>query len=357
MGKKQLKHKALVDPTTKPSSPSAGQVQPATSSVLVNGGPPVDPNAASSLAILATTMAPVCIPNTRAKSSSQDGQQSLEAPLKPSPVHVSEDPKGHKETQPKQWVNLFKEIPKGYLHGSRLKYIESNDDFVHVLDSHILPIKEAWGHALFGYFAGKFPGKKALMDLCSSWKVKFKYIPYSSGWLVFKFEFESESDMESVLFGGPNFVFGRPLLLKEGFEFEKFAESLTPVWVRFEGLGSHLWSDEFLGGMASKIGVSIHTDMLTRTKEKLEYARVLIEIDLNVPLKSNVPLKFSNGKLRKYDVFYENLPTFCTRCKSFKHATGSCKVLSDAEVRDKAEEKGPCPLVVPLASQPIDADE
>ncbi|KAL8129002.1 hypothetical protein V2J09_018157 [Rumex salicifolius] len=271
-------HKALVDPTTKPSSPSAGQVQPTTISVLVNGGPPVDPNAPSSPAILATTMAPVCIPNVRAKSRSQDDQQSVEAPLKPSPVHVLEDPKGPKETQPKQWVNLFKENPRGYLNGSRLKYIESQ-------------------------------------------------------------------------------VQVHPPLLRLGFEFEKVVESLTPVWVRFERLGPHLWSDEILGGMPSKIGVPIHTDMLTRTKEKLEYARVLIEIDLNVPLKSNVPLKFSNGKVRKYDVFYENLPTFCTRCKSFKHATGSCKVLSDAEVRDKAEEKGPCPLAVPLASQPIGADE
>ncbi|KAL8129000.1 hypothetical protein V2J09_018155 [Rumex salicifolius] len=163
MGKKQLKHKALVGPTTKPFSPSAGQVQPATSSVLLTS------NSSHHQA--------------RAKSSSQDGQQSVEAPLKPSSVHVSEDPKGPKETQSKQWVNIFKENHRGYLHGSRLKYIEINDDFVHVLDSHILPIKEAWGHVLIGYFAGKFPGKKALMDLCSSWKVKFKYIPHSSGWL------------------------------------------------------------------------------------------------------------------------------------------------------------------------------
>lgn len=229
------------------------------------------------------------------------------------------------------WANLFKDNRNGFKLGTKLKFIPSSDDVILVDDSHILDSKQAWGHALLGYFAGRFPGKAALLNLCASWNVKFRYIPHSSGWLVFKFQ--SEADLLKVLCGGPYFAFGRSLLLKEvpeGFEFEKFTDSKTPVWVRFEKLGPHLWSDEILGRMASKLGNPLYTDMLTRTKDRLEYARVLVEIDLCQPLQNSVSLKFSNGVEKVYEVTYEKLPNFCTHCKSFKHASGNCRTTAKA---------------------------
>lgn len=48
-------------------------------------------------------------------------------------------------------------------------------------------VETAWGFCLVGYFAAKFPGKQALLQLCNSWKVKYQYYAHTSGWLVFKF--------------------------------------------------------------------------------------------------------------------------------------------------------------------------
>lgn len=56
-------------------------------------------------------------------------------------------------------------------------------------------LETAWGFCLVGYFAAKFPGKQALLQLCNSWKVKYKYYSHTSGWLVFKFENAADRDM------------------------------------------------------------------------------------------------------------------------------------------------------------------
>lgn len=253
---------------------------------------------------------------------------------------------------PKTFASLFKENRNGYKLGTTLNYVKNDDDFVTVLDHQILSTKEAWGHALIGYFAGKFPGKQALLRICDAWKVDYTYIPHSSGWLVFKFK--TEEDMESVRYGGPYYAFGRGLMLKtvpEGFEFERINDSVVPVWVRFEQLAPHLWGDDILSGMASKIGRPLYTDMLTRTKERLDYARVLVEVDLSMELKSSVDLKFSNNRVKRYGIFYEDLPTFCTHCNSFKHPTGSCKSKKAIPPAQPSVEVASPPKITPTALQ------
>ncbi|KAH1199425.1 hypothetical protein GmHk_18G052789 [Glycine max] len=51
----------------------------------------------------------------------------------------------------------------------------SSDDEVLLEETDLQPLEEAWGHSLIGYVASRFPGKKALLDYCQKWGVKFLY--------------------------------------------------------------------------------------------------------------------------------------------------------------------------------------
>ncbi|KAL8170778.1 hypothetical protein V2J09_022582 [Rumex salicifolius] len=166
-------------------------------------------------------MLPVSSSKTRAQVSSQVGKHSEMVPIQPSGTPITYtapalvDPKAPQSEIP--WVNLFKDNCKGYLHGCRLKHVfekEGLDGFVLILEGQVqLSSSEDLTLFMDDHFSLKWCLKGSIID------------------------------------------------------------SLTPVWIRFEGLGPYLWSNEILGGMASKISVPIHNDMLTQTKEKLEYAR------------------------------------------------------------------------------------
>jgi len=106
--------------------------------------------------------------------------------------------------------------------------------------------------------ADRFPGKKALLDCCQKWGVKFSYLAHESGWLVFKFE--SEDDLNQVFSAGPYFIFQRPLLLKvmpAFFDFGNEELNKIPVWVKLRNPPLELWNPQALGKILSKIGSPI----------------------------------------------------------------------------------------------------
>lgn len=60
---------------------------------------------------------------------------------------------------------------------------------------HVLSLEAAWGICLIGFIVGRFPGIKAFDEVRSSWDVPSKYFMHETGWIVFKFENESDRDV------------------------------------------------------------------------------------------------------------------------------------------------------------------
>jgi len=249
----------------------------------------------------------------------------------PVPVHNSDGPKA-------PWVNLFK-ANRNPSKGFSLQYLEDLPEIPEVKKEHALDVHTVWGYSLVGYFAGRFPGKAALLKLCDSWRVKYKYSAHSSGWLLF--QFDNESSRDSVMDGGPYTVFGRPLMLKAMppfFEFDDQNVSFMPVWVNLPALPLECWTSAALSIICSKIGKPISTDAITATRGQFSYARVLIEIDASKDLVKSVPFKLPSGKLRMQPVQFEFEPRFCTHCKVFGHSVKGCKVIEpDQEEKKTAD--------------------
>ncbi|KAI3463914.1 hypothetical protein Pfo_020577 [Paulownia fortunei] len=226
------------------------------------------------------------------------------------------------ETSKAPWLDLFKDNRK-INQGIKLNSVEpTGEDEVIIVDQDLDKVEKAWGFCLVGYFVAKFPGKSALLQLCDSWNVKYKYFAHSSGWLVFKFD--NEADRDKVLKGGPYFVFDRPLLLKimpSCFEFDDDEIRTVPVWINLPGLPLECWNTTALSKITSKVGKPLMTDKLTHTKERLSYARVLVEVDVAKELIRSIKIKLPNGKIREQQVQFEFELKFCEKCKMLGHST------------------------------------
>ena len=66
------------------------------------------------------------------------------------------------------------------------------------------------------------------------------------------------------------------------------------------------------GEICSKLGRPIHMNMLTTRKERITYARCLVEVDMSKELVHSVMLHLPDGGEHEQMVYYENLPRYCS---------------------------------------------
>jgi len=143
-----------------------------------------------------------------------------------------------------------------------------------------------------------------------------------------------------VLCGGSYLVYGRPLILRpmsEYFDFSSSEMSQVLVWIKFPNLPLKCWTPRCLSKLASVLGKPLQCDKLTATKERVSYARVLVEVDLLADLRSSINVTLPNGNPLIQRVIYETLPKFCKHCKVLGHSTGACsKGKEEARTVEKA---------------------
>lgn len=89
--------------------------------------------------------------------------------------------------------------------------------------------------------------------------------------------------------------------------------------------------------IGSMIGTPLASNSLTRTREHLAYARILVKNDISKDLKSLpefLPLVTTDGRDFDQKVCYELIPYFCDHCKIVGHDIKHYSLIS---VKNKAE--------------------
>ncbi|GFZ04426.1 hypothetical protein Acr_16g0010500 [Actinidia rufa] len=105
------------------------------------------------------------------------------------------------------------------------------------------------------------------------------------------------------------------------------------------------------GKICSKLGKPIHMDMLTTRKERITYARCLVEVDMSEERVHSVILNLAEGGEHQQMIYYENLPKYCSHCKKVGHIKENCKVKQAVRMEVGGKYAGP-----DMGNQPTGAD-
>nr|XP_027086510.1 uncharacterized protein LOC113708247 [Coffea arabica] len=99
--------------------------------------------------------------------------------------------------------------------------------------------------------------------------------------------------------------------------------SIAPVWVSFPGLPIPFFQRNQLMQLASTLGHPLKLDAATGDLRRPSAARVLVEVDISLPLAKRIWIGDEEyGFWQPVD--FENIPPYCSFCSKFGHQQDSC---------------------------------
>ncbi|XP_038993244.1 uncharacterized protein LOC120116935 [Hibiscus syriacus] len=142
-----------------------------------------------------------------------------------------------------------------------------------------------------------------------------------------------------VLDNGPWHVQNKPLVLRNwvpGMQKLSFDLSFMPIWIQLYNVPLELYSRKGLSYIASALGNPLFMDSVTASKNRLEFAKVCVEVEDGVVIPDIIHVILSDGSSVGIKVHVPWLPKCCDKCKSFGHHVNSCSV--DRQIPQKLKE-------------------
>ncbi|KAG6502969.1 hypothetical protein ZIOFF_035258 [Zingiber officinale] len=137
------------------------------------------------------------------------------------------------------------------------------------------------------------------------------------------FDFDDIDDIEDTM--------GFCLLMPKYFLFHEDSR-LVPTWIQIHGLPPDCWSQKVLSMIGSEIGKPLYTDNLTQSRERLEYARLLVEVPIMGDRIYEVPITLPTGAQVDGRIVYKMLPEYCEVCKKIGHRKEDCRGASQSNM-------------------------
>ncbi|KAJ6978457.1 hypothetical protein NC653_026764 [Populus alba x Populus x berolinensis] len=184
----------------------------------------------------------------------------------------------------------------------------------------LLENKDQWMRCMIGFIPGfKLPYHAVNTIATKAWRScgLETVMTTANGFMIFRFK--TEEEMHTVIEKGPWMFGGKNIILQQWhprFQFDKSKISTLPVWIRLHGLPFPLWSKQGLSLAASMVGRPLSCDESTYTCTRLEYARLCVEVDANLPFvhSFDIDCPLSSEPI-KVTVDYEWKPSHCDKCK------------------------------------------
>lgn len=128
--------------------------------------------------------------------------------------------------------------------------------------------------------------------------------------------------MNKALHEGPWFVLGHFLSVRRWeprFLVSTTKLTYTTIWSRLPELPTEFYNVHILQKVGNKLGKLLKIDTCTSSTYKGRYARICIEVPLEIPLKSHVFI----GNYHQ-QILYEGLNMLCVCCGRIGHITTQC---------------------------------
>ncbi|CAN1142726.1 hypothetical protein LINPERHAP2_LOCUS13215 [Linum perenne] len=155
------------------------------------------------------------------------------------------------------------------------------------------------------------------------------------GWGYYVVKFETISDFDRAMFGGPWMVGDHYVVIKEWIPYFQPEDSLIytlRVWVRLPDLSLEYFDAAILKIIGDKIGKTVRLDHTTLEGSRGNFARVCVEVELSKPLLSKYRLR---RRVRRVE--YEGLHTICYSCGCYGHVQANCQENNGNEVGVESE--------------------
>ncbi|XP_059639053.1 uncharacterized protein At4g02000-like [Cornus florida] len=146
-------------------------------------------------------------------------------------------------------------------------------------------------------------------------------IATDTGFFIFKFK--SESDCKLVLDEGPWTFSNKPFILKQwhlNMQFVAKPYTSIPLWVKFYNIPLEYWNSKGFSSVASAIGIPLFADEITKSKRRLSYARICIEVSLSQDLFDSFKLRLDDDSFITINDVYQWKTPACTSCMEFGHS-------------------------------------
>ncbi|XP_043697339.1 uncharacterized protein LOC122648158 [Telopea speciosissima] len=205
-----------------------------------------------------------------------------------------------------------------------------------------------WEDCLVGHFLGPRPTFPIVkLSLSKQWRPQGSLDTFllDNGFFIFKFS--SPLDKSRALEGGPWLVGKRPIFLRQWsrqLQLRQLDFSSIPLWIAFPGLPLHFWCTGGLSLIGSAFGKPLFSDLHTRRKDRLAFARICVEVSAAESLPSFITVHEGEGHSFEQEVHYDWLPPQCLTCKTFGHESQFCTFVAKPPVVGGPDYCNPAPL-------------
>ncbi|GAV82778.1 DUF4283 domain-containing protein, partial [Cephalotus follicularis] len=187
-----------------------------------------------------------------------------------------------------------------------------------------------WKSALVGFCGGKRIPFKALQTVLNKKGEnagRFSIHTADNGIYIFKYESSIVRDW--ILENGPWYVWGISLALRlweKEMPLMQCSFTKVPILVKLMNILMEYWTHAGLSRLDSLLGNPLHMDAATESKQKINFARLCMEMSATSKFPANIRARWNNGVYVDVKVEYCWMPVVCEHCKVFNHNSHVCPV-------------------------------
>ncbi|KAL2938348.1 Gag polyprotein [Bienertia sinuspersici] len=269
-------------------------------------------------------------------------------PITPQQVMDMNEGKGPGPIQLSDWFQAIKgkhPISKlsheGVLEGEENKEMEVKDnsersptgDNIQITMDDVQPELDYWQSSIVTFVLGANP-LVSVMDgfvrrIWSKHGVD-RVIGLQKGMFLIRFTTMEKRDM--ILGLERPFFDSKPLIMKpwtEDMDLSKETDKTIPIWIQVS-VHFKYWGIRALEKIVKPIGRLIRLDATIIKRDKLQYARVMVEVLIDQYFPNSVTFMNEKGCQVQAPIGYEWKPTKCDKCKKFGHHETACYYSKEA---------------------------
>lgn len=153
-----------------------------------------------------------------------------------------------------------------------------------------------------------------------------KTIPIKKG--IFVIRFLNKETLNKALNVKNLMLDKHPVIVKQwedDMDMAKINLVTVPTWIQLPNLPIRHWGSNCLAKIVELVGKPIKPDLATQHKERLAYARYLVEVPMDARLPDYITFENKKGEIMEQTVQYEWRPVMCKQCKKMGHVEKFCK--------------------------------